>query len=103
MGQIELTINKHSYLLLDNAFDFLEVGIQNFKDNPKYSIINFAASIERFLKARLLKEHWSLIISGDEPNFQKFLQGDFTSINFKDLILGSQTIKGMGIFRKTVN
>lgn len=22
MGQIELTINKHSYLLLDNAFDF---------------------------------------------------------------------------------
>lgn len=94
MGQSEQKINKHLYLLLDNAFDFLEVGIQNFKDNPKYSIINFAASIELFLKARLLKEHWSLIISGDEPNFQKFLQGDFTSINFKDLIPKIKAIIG---------
>lgn len=71
--------------LLNNAFDFLGNSIDNFETNPKYSIIHFCTAIELILKARLLKEHWSLIVDG-EPNLENFKKGNFKSINFTDLV-----------------
>jgi hypothetical protein len=67
--------------LTENAVDFLMRAIDEFKDRPKYSVINFYAAIELFLKARLLHEHWSLIIL-KEPDRVKFEKGDFVSVSF---------------------
>lgn len=69
-------------LLVNNAIDFLERAIEEFKDRPKYSIINFYAAVELFLKARLLREHWSLVVLR-EPDRQKFEAGDFVSVSFE--------------------
>lgn len=79
--------------LIDNAFDFLEVGITQFDTDPKYSVINFCAAVELLLKARLLSEHWSLIVSNN-PNLNDFNSGNFKSLNFKDLIPKIESVTG---------
>lgn len=72
--------------LINNGFDFLERAIQQFKTEPKYSVINFCAAIEILLKARLVHEHWSLIVTTKEhPDISKFKSGDFKSLNFNEL------------------
>ncbi len=49
--------------LVENAFDFLFKAISEIEGQPKYSVIHFYAAVELFVKARLMKEHWSLVIS----------------------------------------
>jgi len=71
--------------LTRNAFDFLLRGIAEFDKNPKYSVIHFCAAVEMLLKARLMKEHWSLIVSKPEQaNLAKFTAGDFSSISLEE-------------------
>jgi hypothetical protein len=69
--------------LTDNAIDFLNRAIDDFKTQPKYSIINFNTAVELFLKARLVHEHWSLIVLRDADR-QKFEAGDFVSVTFHE-------------------
>lgn len=71
--------------LVDNALDFLKMSINQLDKYPKYSLINFYSSIELFLKARLMAEHWSLIVTkNQEPDWGKFVSGDFRSVTLKD-------------------
>lgn len=71
--------------LASNAFDFLERGIAEFDASPKYSVIHFCASVEMLLKARLMNEHWSLIVSKPEQaNLAKFMAGDFASVTLDE-------------------
>lgn len=71
--------------LTRNAFDFLESGIAEFDKSPKYSVIHFCAAVEMLLKARLMKEHWSLIVSKtDQANLAKFMAGDFISVTLEE-------------------
>lgn len=70
--------------LTRNAFDFLERGIEEFDKNPKYSVIHFCAAVEMLLKARLMKQDWSLIVSEpDRANLAKFMAGDFKSVTLE--------------------
>ncbi len=71
--------------LVENAIDFLSKSISELRQSPKYSVINFHAAIELFLKARLMSEHWSLIISPkNEPDWLEFQQGKFNSVNLEE-------------------
>jgi len=71
--------------LTHNAFDFLERGIEEFDKAPKYSVIHFCAAVEMLLKARLMNEHWSLIVSKPEQaNLAKFMAGDFASVTMDE-------------------
>jgi len=72
--------------LVNNAFDFLEKAIAEVqKDDFKYSVIHFYASIELFLKARLMTEHWTLVISKrQEPDLDRFLSGAFQSVSLEE-------------------
>ncbi len=71
--------------LTRNAFDFLARGIAEFDESPKYSVIHFCAAVEMLLKARLMREHWSLIVSKPEQaNLAKFMAGDFVSVTLED-------------------
>jgi hypothetical protein len=71
--------------LVRNAFDFLERAINEFDSLPKYSVIHFCAAVEMFLKARLMGEHWSLIVSKPEQaNYAKFMSGDFISVTMDE-------------------
>lgn len=71
--------------LTRNAFDFLKRGIDEFDQAPKYSVIHFCAAVEMLLKARLMKEHWSLVVSKPEQaSLTKFMAGDFMSVTMDE-------------------
>jgi hypothetical protein len=73
--------------VVTNAFDFLEKSLNEFEtNNYKYSVINFCAAVELFLKARLIVEHWTLILSrNEELNLTAFLAGDFNSAGLHEI------------------
>ncbi|HJP61517.1 MAG TPA: hypothetical protein VJ865_16025 [Gemmatimonadaceae bacterium] len=73
--------------LVTNAIDFMQRSAAELEDQPKYSVIDFFAGVELFLKARLLLDHWSLVIAQPErADLSRFLSGDFTSVGFKDAV-----------------
>lgn len=72
-------------LVVENAFDFFKKSLAEFDKEPKYSVIHFHAAIELIMKARLLWEHWTLIIARPETaNLKSFRSGDFQSVSIKD-------------------
>ncbi|WP_228250350.1 hypothetical protein [Acinetobacter nosocomialis] len=74
MSKSEIINNKFNRLI-ENAFDFLEQSIIELENSPKFSVIHFHASIELFLKARLMAEHWSLVISSKkEADWNSFVR-----------------------------
>lgn len=77
--------NDLLHRLVENAMDFLSVSIEEFDERPKFSVIHFHAAIELFLKARLMAEHWSLVVSNrKDPDWDKFVAGDFISVSLDE-------------------
>lgn len=71
--------------LAKNGFDFLARGIAEFDTTPKYSVIHFCAAVEMLLKARLMKEHWALIVSKPEQaKIDQFMAGRFISVTLEE-------------------
>lgn len=71
--------------LVTNAFDFLEKSIDSFDLDIKASVIGFYTAVELFLKARLLREHWSLVVAkSKEPDLDEFSRGNFSSVSLED-------------------
>lgn len=84
--------------LARNAFDFLKRAIDDFDKAPKYSVIHFCAAVEMLLKARLMMEHWSLIVSKPEQaNLGKFMAGDFASVTMDEARTRIRDIAGEDI------
>ncbi|MEW6238575.1 MAG: hypothetical protein AB1656_24585 [Candidatus Omnitrophota bacterium] len=72
-------------LVVENAFNFFKKSLEEFDKEPKYSVIHFHAAVELIMKARLLWEHWTLIITRPETaNLKRFRSGDFQSVSIKD-------------------
>lgn len=70
--------------LLSNAIDFVDSAIEQIDKRPKNSIVEMYTAVELFLKARLMKEHWSLIVTHHSLDVKKFKKGDFSSITFME-------------------
>lgn len=71
--------------IVNNGLDFFRKSLTEFDAEPKFSVIHFFAAIELFLKARLMAEHWSLVISKD-PNWDNFERGDFKSVTLDECL-----------------
>jgi len=77
--------NKKFQHVVGNAIDFLQKSISELEHQPKYSVINFHAAIELFLKARLMAEHWTLAVSSKkEPDWNGFVSGAFVSVSLEE-------------------
>lgn len=84
--------------LATNAFDFLHRAIGEFDKAPKYSVIHFCAAVEMLLKARLMMEHWSLVVSKpDQANLQAFKEGNFASVTLEETRTRLKNIAGEDI------
>lgn len=71
--------------LVSNGVDFLARSIDELERFPKYSVIHFYTAVELFLKARLMSEHWSLVVSKrEEPDWRDFIAGDFQSVTLDE-------------------
>jgi hypothetical protein len=70
--------------LVDNAFDFLQRSTRELGKHPKYSLIHFCAAVDLFMKARLMREHWSLIlIKPESADWKKFCEGEPLSVGLE--------------------
>ncbi len=80
-AKAKVTPEKLMERLVENALDFLERAIDEFQESPKYSIIHFSAAVEQFLKARLMAEHWSLVVTDREKaDWVKFSSGNLIKV-----------------------
>ncbi|MCQ1572103.1 hypothetical protein NFO65_15330 [Neorhizobium galegae] len=62
--------------LADSAFDFLQKSVDEIEKHPKYAVIHFATAVELLLKARLMNEHWTLILEKpSEATQDQFFSG----------------------------
>lgn len=67
--------------LVENAFSFLEKALVELENSPKFSLLHFCSAVELFVKARLMAEHWTLIvIKPDKASLVQFSKGDFHSV-----------------------
>jgi len=73
--------------LVANGLDLLRQSAKDLARNPKFSVAHFAAGVEILLKARLFREHWSLILTRPEKaDLTRFVQGDIHSIAIGDAL-----------------
>lgn len=80
-----------SFTLVENALDFMLSAAEHAaKDDArslKYAVLHVAAAAELLLKARLEREHWSLLFSdAGKADQKRFAIGDFRSVDFEDAI-----------------
>lgn len=88
-------MNKEQMMnrLVENALDFLFKAISEIKEQPKYSVIHFYAAVELFIKARLMNEHWSLVITKrQEPDLDRFISGNFQSVSLDEAAIRLKNI-----------
>jgi|GEM_PF-263265 len=89
--------------LVRNALDFLSRSIFDLEDYPKYSIINFYTAVELFVKARLMAEHWSLVVAKrQEPDWAKFITGDFQSVSLEEAATRLEKAARSGLFEHEI-
>jgi hypothetical protein len=84
--------------LIRSAYAFLERAAGEIANEPKYSIINFATGIELMLKARLVKEHWALVVERtSDANKADFMEGRLRTVTPKDAVERLRKICGEAI------
>jgi hypothetical protein len=91
--------------ILENGLDFLlhslrpPVDLDEYADAeilPKYLVLNLAAATELILKARLCKEHWSLIFQNpDKASADCLRSGEFCSVTFDTCVIRLERICGV--------
>jgi len=85
--------DDHFDSLVRNAINFLRKSVQELEKFPKYSVIHFYMALELFLKARLLREHWALVVlKVEKASLQAFQNGDFVSVTLDECLQRLETI-----------
>lgn len=88
-------LDKFFDLIVANSIDFFNASIKDFRKRPKYSVINFCSGLELTLKARLLIEHWSLIVKRpEEADLLRFQNGDFLSVTVEESVRRLASVGG---------
>lgn len=90
----------HLAELVANAVDFLTLVTEEFEKRLKHSVIAFYTAIELMLKARLMAEHWSLVVNKDADLVQ-FRNGDFVSVPFDEACKRLQRVVGSPVPDRT--
>jgi hypothetical protein len=88
--------------LVENALDFFESALEALQDRPKNSVIDFYTGLELVLKARLMKEHWTLVVTKD-PARTAFEKGNFQSVSFQEACVRLDKVVGSAIPNRTAD
>ena len=88
--------------ILENSLDFMlsaaEYAEQDNSRSWKYAALHLADGMELLVKARLEREHWSLLFSQvDKASKDKLAQGDFVSVDFDTACSRLEQIGGVAI------
>ncbi|MDH5903759.1 hypothetical protein ACED30_23815 [Vibrio splendidus] len=81
--------------VVNNGLSFLNSSVDRLSESPKSAVIDLYTAIELFFKARLMKEHWALILTKpDDANKTKFENGDFHSVYLDQAVKRLRSICG---------
>lgn len=81
--------------LVRNALGFVHTSIDHLQKKPKNAIVDLYTAIELFLKARLMAEHWTLMLAKPETgDLQNLAVGDFLSVYLDDALKRIGSILG---------
>jgi len=73
--------------LVLNATDFMLSAAKELKDSPKFSLLHFCTGVELILKARLMDEHWTLILKDPgKANWRRFVDCTFQTVGMSQAI-----------------
>ncbi len=87
--------------LAQSAIDFLVKAVGEIGQHPKYSVIHFAIAVELILKARLMNEHWSLVVEKtSDADIASFLEGKCKTVNPAEAIRRLVKICGQKITKE---
>lgn len=96
MGKVPQDIQHLEETLLDNALAFLGRGIggvtqadehENSHQVLSFAVVDVAVALEVMLKARLVREHWTLILSNpDKESQQRLLSGEAKTVSPEEAI-----------------
>lgn len=101
MGKPKLSAKGLLRRLVENGLDFLRMSLKELRLHPKYSVIHFYAGVELLLKARLMAEHWSLVVSKrQEPDWGRFQEGDFISVTLEEAADRLERVARSGLTRR---
>ena len=95
--------------LLDNALDFLLSSAEAvYRDgglrSQKEAVLHLANGIELVLKARLVREHWSLIFSNiNHASIEELGKADFISVDYPTAIKRLEQFAGVTIDKSTLS
>ncbi len=87
---------RHFDEVVSNAIEFLDRSVvEMLKGNLRFSAVFFYQAVELFVKARLLHEHWSLVVSDPgKADLAAFEKGDFHSVTLKQAATRLRSIAG---------
>jgi len=91
-------MDKVNWGVVNNGLDFLDSSVDHLANpsnrNLKYAVLHLFASIETLIKARLILEHWTLVLADvGAANVAKFKTGDFRSVGVSQAL---QRLRGVG-------
>lgn len=95
--------------LLDNALDSLLSAAEAVRrdEGPrslKEAVLHLGNGVELLVKARLAREHWSLIFSNiDQANYDKLADGEFTSVDFPKAVARLEQIVRVPIDKSIIS
>lgn len=78
--------------ICENGLGFVSKAIDQLwnegsPDALKYSIINFYSGVELLLKARLMREHWSLVVADpNKADIDEFLSGEAQTVGLMQAV-----------------
>jgi hypothetical protein len=96
-----------SFNLLHNSLDYLLSAAEHAERQDarslKYALLHFFAAVELALKARLHREHWSLIFADvDKATDDALRSGDFRSVDFETACKRLENISALSIDKLTL-
>ena len=90
--------------VVKNAVLFLKQSVDNLETAPRSSIIDLYTAIELLFKARLMKEHWSLILrKPEDAKITSFENGDFHSVYLEQSEKRLKNICGESFKKEAIN
>ena len=101
--------DKIEFLVIENGLDFVLAAVEHLSGNPtardlKYAVLDLSAGLELLLKARLQRQHWSLVFQDiSKANEKAFKSGDFYSVGWKTCIERLEKNCGVKISKRNRN
>ncbi|NEI51924.1 hypothetical protein GR217_30245 [Rhizobium leguminosarum] len=95
--------------LCGNGFGFVVKAIEQLWENGstdalKYSVINFYSGVELLLKARLMHEHWTLVVADpSKADIDEFLNGEAQTVGLKQAVQRLKKVAKVAVPPNAIN